>query len=739
MALERPVIGFDSETHLISDEAPVPPMVCYTAAGGEDTLAGALALLLPPNTALPPLPAVVVRPDAWLRVRETDHGVEWEALVLASRAVDLHVGLTALYPEAVLVAHNAAFDWSGLLKLCPDLLPLLVHFLESGQAADTHVREQLWAIATDNFKFDNRVGRSGGFGLAHCVLARFNVDLSSDKTKLSTLVKNEVPKPQWPWRYRYDELEGVAVDQWPQEAIHYAVEDATWARRLYIDQAKPLTLDAGPVVLPEGTVVNEKEQTCFAWFLQKMREHGVRTDNAAVSEFEKEVHAMVEEALAAGRAAGFIVINRCKECLGTGLAGDVPALQTCAACLGKDHEACNSEGRYGFYKSGKAKTLTPPKSQKSTKRLRELVEHAYGGYPPLTDKGSTSTAAETLEGSGHPLLKKYAEGSFAIKLRDTYIPILQRGTEHPIYSEPRVLVRSGRTSWGDPNFQNPPQRGGFRECFVPRKGNVFCSIDYAALEMATLAQANLLYFGYSRMAELINEGKDLHLVFAVENYLHDLTYDEALAIRKDPDHPRHAEVNEARDRAKPGNFGFPGGMYEKGFREYAKSYGINMDLNDAAAARAGFLATYPEMNDYFAMMQGKQRASLTGLFEIRQLGSGRVRGGCHMTSGCNTVFQGLAADGAKAAGWALYKEMINPASPLYGVGVWAFVHDEYLFEGPEGTAHVWAPYAADIMVKAMKKYVPDVRIAAEPALMRRWSKKADTAYRDGKLIPWEDR
>jgi len=35
--------------------------------------------------------------------------------------------------------------------------------------------------------------------------------------------------------------------------------------------------------------------------------------------------------------------------------------------------------------------------------------------------------------------------------------------------------------------------------------------------------------------------------------------------------------------------------------------------------------------------------------------------------------------------------------------------------------------------------VPDVPIKASPALMRRWRKKAKPVYRNGVLIPWEDR
>ena len=42
------------------------------------------------------------------------------------------------------------------------------------------------------------------------------------------------------------------------------------------------------------------------------------------------------------------------------------------------------------------------------------------------------------------------------------------------------------------------------------------------------------------------------------------------------------------------------------------------------------------------------------------------------------------------------------------------------------------------MVAEMKKYVPDVKVKAEPALMRFWTKEAEAKYdASGRLIPWD--
>ena len=44
-----------------------------------------------------------------------------------------------------------------------------------------------------------------------------------------------------------------------------------------------------------------------------------------------------------------------------------------------------------------------------------------------------------------------------------------------------------------------------------------------------------------------------------------------------------------------------------------------------------------------------------------------------------------------------------------------------------------------LMLQAGRDILPDMRMTAEPCLMRRWSKAAEPAFdAEGKLIPWED-
>jgi DNA polymerase I-like protein with 3'-5' exonuclease and polymerase domains len=124
--------------------------------------------------------------------------------------------------------------------------------------------------------------------------------------------------------------------------------------------------------------------------------------------------------------------------------------------------------------------------------------------------------------------------------------------------------------------------------------------------------------------------------------------------------------------------------------------------------------------------------------DIEQFVSGRVRGRTRYTAACNTFFQGLAADGAKAACYALARACYLRGGALYGSRSVAFIHDEVLMEHPEDEASERAKIQAKIMCEEMQALVPDVKITAAPALMRCWYKDAEAVYNSrNELVCWE--
>lgn len=58
----------------------------------------------------------------------------------------------------------------------------------------------------------------------------------------------------------------------------------------------------------------------------------------------------------------------------------------------------------------------------------------------------------------------------------------------------------------------------------------------------------------------------------------------------------------------------------------------------------------------------------------------------------------------------------------------------------EERGHEIAHRIQELMLKAGKIILPNMRMVAEPAMMRRWSKAAEAVYdENGILICWEDR
>jgi len=199
-------------------------------------------------------------------------------------------------------------------------------------------------------------------------------------------------------------------------------------------------------------------------------------------------------------------------------------------------------------------------------------------------------------------------------------------------------------------------------------------------------------------------------------------------------HPEHHTIKDARQFAKIANFGFPGGLAAETFVQYCANYGKYIDAVGARELRKAWLEEWEETKKYFADIKELLRFTSA----IVQTKSGRIRGDVNYTAACNSFFQGLAADGIKYAAWELSKKCYSQERPFRGVYPWVLIHDEIIVEGPEKTAHLWGPAMADIMVRTMSTYVPDVPIEAEPALMRRWHKDANPVYDEsGKLLVWE--
>jgi len=559
--------------------------------------------------------------------------------------------------DVTLILANASFDLAVMAEAGVDI-GLIFAAYEGDRIYDVQTWERLRRIANGTFKFDPETGKRPSFSLAGLV-----------EQYLGEVVGGKGGPDVW--RYRYRELEGTPIEEYPPAAERYARLDAEYTYRVW---AKQTAIDGEDLTDPimVGAIIASE----FA--LHLMSCWGIRTDKEAIDTLEASLTEHVDATAIQLQVAG----------------------------------------------------LLRPTGSKNMTAIRDLVSRAYGAGAPLTEKGAISTARDVLEGSGDPALELLASVSNDQKLLTTYVPLLRAGQDRPL--NPRYyLVESGRTSARNPNVQNQPRKGGVRECFVPREGWVYISADYSVCELCALAQVLLDKYEHSEMAEIIRAGQDVHLWFGSK--LLGITYGEAEERRREP------EIQNARQLAKIGDFGIPGGLGAEALGSFAKAYGVEMSQDEAKGLRATWLTTFPEMRQYFD--EAAQETALGGgRATTTHTRTGFVRGECSFTQWCNHQFQHLVAVGARSACFYVAREAYaTPSSPLFGTRPVAFIHDEIIIsvlDDPE----VYRPAAQrlqEVMIESMSEVIPDVPITTDVAVMSRWYKGAEAAYDDqGGLIPW---
>lgn len=374
------------------------------------------------------------------------------------------------------------------------------------------------------------------------------------------------------------------------------------------------------------------------------------------------------------------------------------------------------------------------------KVIKAKVEAALGAMAPRTPKGAIKTDDDTLAKVPDPAIQILRGYQADQKELTGFVPKIWEGTTRPINPKFNALVATGRTSCAEPNVQQLPRKGGVRECFVPRPGYLFASSDWSAIEMVALAQVLLNLFGNSHLADALNADMDPHLRVAAQ--LAGVSYEEAQKRRAAHDEG----IKNKRQLSKIANFGYAGGMGASTFVEYARGDGVELSQEMGEELKRAWFAAWPEMRRYFEYI-----STITGDMgpkKIEQQYSGRVRGDIGFCDGANTLFQGLVADAAKHTLWELFKACYSnvrsthetdPNGALDGVRPVAFIHDEIICEVPDDAlAPERAEALAHIMVTTARAWMPDVRVKAEPVLMRRWYKNAETV-RDaqGRLQVWE--
>jgi len=344
---------------------------------------------------------------------------------------------------------------------------------------------------------------------------------------------------------------------------------------------------------------------------------------------------------------------------------------------------------------------------------RQLGEVLFGKLhlPPVKKtKTGYSTDEEVLETLCliRPSIKRILEYRKLSKLESTYIRPLpnlinpETGRIHTSFNQ--TVTSTGRLSSSQPNLQNIPIKDELgkrlRRAFVAEEGYLFLSADYSQIELRILAHLS----GDEGLKDAFARGEDIHSQTASEIF-------GVLPIQVTP---------QMRRQAKVVNFGI---VY--GISPYGLSRDLGISEGDAENYIQRYFQRYPRVKEYIekTLREARERQYVTTLLGRKRyipgiLSSKRREREFAERTAINTPVQGGAADLIKLA-------MVNLAKRFKEEKLGAYIilqiHDELLFEVPEGEMIKTRKIVKEEMENAMKLSVPlvvDTKVGKNWAEMR---------------------
>ena len=315
-----------------------------------------------------------------------------------------------------------------------------------------------------------------------------------------------------------------------------------------------------------------------------------------------------------------------------------------------------------------------------------------GGKKGKSGQYSTDVGIlEGLAGQGVAMAAKVLEWRQLSKLRSTYTEALQAAINpdtqrvHTSYS--LVGAQTGRLSSTEPNLQNIPIRTELgrqiREAFVAGPGNVLLAADYSQIELRLAAHMA----DVPALKEAFAAGEDIHARTAMEMF---------------------GEVNrDTRGRAKTINFAI---LY--GISRWGLAGRLGVTAEEAQAMIDRYFERFPGIQRYIheTLEAVRERGYSQTLFGRKcwfpRIGSKNQaeRQGSERAA-INAPIQGTCADIIKRA-----MARMMPALEAAGLGhvrMLLQVHDELVFELPEGDVAAARPVIERVMAEAA---LPSVKL-----------------------------
>jgi DNA polymerase-1 len=311
-----------------------------------------------------------------------------------------------------------------------------------------------------------------------------------------------------------------------------------------------------------------------------------------------------------------------------------------------------------------------------------------GGKKTKTGAWSTDvTVLDQLAAEGHDLPVALLEYRQFSKLKSTYSDALFQAinpaTKRVHTSFSLAATTTGRLSSTEPNLQNIPIRTEagrkIREVFIAEPGHVLVAADYSQIELRLLAHIA----GVDSLKQAFRDGADIHA----------MTASEVFGVPVEGMDPM------VRRKAKAINFGV---IY--GISAFGLANQIQVSREEAKAFIEAYFGKFPGIADYMDRMkaQAKEMGYVETVFGRR----------CHFPGirdknpnmrmfaerqAINAPIQGSAADVIRRA-MARLPDAIRRAN--LDAKMLLQVHDELVFEVPEGQAQDLIALASKVMGEA---------------------------------------
>lgn len=627
---------------------------------------------------------------------------------------------------------NTAYDLTCDMATDPEVIPDVIDAYVQGRVRDVQLDWRLWDI-------QRGIPIEGRSYSLETLAAHLNIAMRKDDG----------------WRLRYGELDGIPIAHWPQGAIEYSLYDTEVTRK--VRQALPSVQPQHIYQLAAGA----------DWALHLMSCWGIHTDPKRVELVAERVTAHIASMEGRLIEAGLVRRDGTKEeiqeygrrlraaarergvdprilkqewtALGN---GEPDGGRSDLAAAARMIQVMTAQGRrQNIALSDSGEVLLRARVERGEDRAtvrEELLAKVVRG------RSLVKLDADAATLSGDELLMIRAEWTSSNRLLGR-VQRLREGYVLPLQTSFDSVKETFRTSSRQPS---PPLVGeqmqnfdrgeegelGLREGFTPRPGYVFIGGDIGQAELCSLAELLYKLFGHTRLGEILNANIDAHWYLAASSLgmlCADLDQIRASIVEVKKLGKKH------RGRAKPGNFGFPGGMGPEKFILYSrKGYGVFFTLDEAKEAKAKWLAAYPEMNLYLDWIS-KQCGKRGNKFEHVHPITGYRRGGCGYTDGANHGFQHLTAVATKACLVQVARECYDPRlnSPLFGSRCWDFIHDEILLESPIDRASEAAERLGQLMESVYNEWTPTYPTKVVPWVSSVWFKDIEPVRDDhGRLV-----